>query len=299
MLEMVMSVQPPLPSMAATCSRPPDLPNFERPPVTEVYLSIQFGSLTGFRSGHVGLLWSKFRDQYPKILEQMPLQPVFESFGAPTEPTPSGFQIQVESLLAPPVSRYWFLDDNEDELIQIQQDRIIHNWRKTREDQVYPRYEVVRDKFKSELDIFLAFINEEKLGELKPNQCEVSYTNLIELPDSANPHHHLERISCLWAGAYSEPIPFELENVTAQARYIIRDGGKSIGRVHVNLAPAYRVTDKLPIIRAEFLARGKPNDDSIEATFQLLDQERDAIVRTFAAVTTPSMHEMWGRNDGH
>jgi uncharacterized protein (TIGR04255 family) len=295
---MVVFSQPHTPAMAASSPRAPDLPNFDRPPVAEVYLSIQFGSLTNFRNGHVGLLWNKFRDKYPKILEQMPLQPVFESFGMPTEPTPPSFQIQVESLLAPPMSRYWFLNDKEDELIQIQQDRILHNWRKTREDQVYPRFEAVREKFKSEFDIFIAFSREENLGELKPNQCEVSYTNVIELRDGVNPHHHLEQISCLWAGAYSETIPFELENVAAQARFIIRDADKPSARVYVNLAPAYRVTDKLPIVRAEFLARGKPRDESIEAAFQLLDQEREAIVRTFAAVTTPAMHKAWGRNDG-
>src|SRR5262245_33359247 len=121
---------------AQEAARPPDLPDFEDPPVTEVFLSIQFGALSDFRNGHIGLFWSKFRKQYPKLFEQAPLQPVFETFGVPPQATPF-LRVQIETMLAPPMSRYWFMKDTEDELVQVQQDRIVHNWRKQRGDQIY------------------------------------------------------------------------------------------------------------------------------------------------------------------
>jgi len=275
--------------------RPAGLADFDRPPVNEVFLSIQFASLSGLQSGHIGLLWNTLRKEYPTIIEQGPLNPVFETFGPTSGMQPPSVQIQM--LLAPPMSRFWFQEASGEELVQIQQDRIIHNWRSQDVANRYPRYESIRARFVSEVDRLMAFLRTEKLGELKPNQCEVSYTNIIEFPDGSNPHHHLERITPLWAGRYSEPLPLEFENAAAQARYILRNGDKPYGRIYVNFSPAQRLTDQKPVVRLEILARGKPDDGSIDAAFRLLDVEREAIVRTFAAVTTPEMHKIWGRTD--
>ena len=48
-------------------SRPPDLPDFAKPPVAEVVLSLQFSSLSSLTTAHVGLLWRRFRDRLPLI----------------------------------------------------------------------------------------------------------------------------------------------------------------------------------------------------------------------------------------
>jgi len=64
--------------------RPADLPDFERPPVTEVVLSLQFASLPGLKNVHAGLLWQHFSTRYPNVEEYPPIAPVFETFGLPT-----------------------------------------------------------------------------------------------------------------------------------------------------------------------------------------------------------------------
>ena len=61
--------------------RRPDLPDFRRPPVSEVVLSIQFASLVKFQNYHVGLLWSWMRERYPKVTEHPPLNAAYEKFG--------------------------------------------------------------------------------------------------------------------------------------------------------------------------------------------------------------------------
>lgn len=52
-------------------SRPPDLPDFAKPPVAEVVLSLQFGALSSLTTAHVGLLWRKYRDLFPLIEEHL------------------------------------------------------------------------------------------------------------------------------------------------------------------------------------------------------------------------------------
>ena len=77
--------------------KPADLPDFKKPPVSEVVLSLQFASISTFRSIHVGLLWQRFRREYPKVSEQAPLQATFETFGV--VPANPGSFFQIEALL--------------------------------------------------------------------------------------------------------------------------------------------------------------------------------------------------------
>jgi uncharacterized protein (TIGR04255 family) len=277
--------------------RPPDLPNFERPPINEVLLSLQFGSLPKFRSGYVGLLWERLRSEYPNISEQPALPPIFETFGAiSTLPSPPLYQI--ETLVSLPVPRFWFEEKDGAHLLQIQQDRIIHNWRKREAEQEYPRYETIRRRFELDLERFMDFLAAEDLGEVRPNQCEITYINAIEIPGEKDIFRLLERITPLWTGRFSETYSLELENAAIQSRFVLRDPEQHpFGRTHVTFAPGILAVQGQPIMRLEITTRGKPREDSIAEAFRLFDDEREVIVRTFAAVTTPEMWEIWGRTD--
>jgi uncharacterized protein (TIGR04255 family) len=64
-----------------TSTRPPDLADFRTPPVTEVVLGVQFNSLERFLSPHLGLVWERFKEKFPKVEERPPLAATFETFG--------------------------------------------------------------------------------------------------------------------------------------------------------------------------------------------------------------------------
>lgn len=275
--------------------RPADLPDFARPPVTEVVLSIQFAPLLAFKSVHVGLLWERFRKEYPKVSEQAQLAPAFETFGGAAAVMPP--MLEIQTLLSPPMSRFWFETADGYELMQVQQDRIVHNWRKREREQEYPRYESIRDKFSSDVENFAAFLESEKLGAVSANQCEVGYINTIELSEGADPHKELNRITPLWTGQFAERYNPELENSTIQSRFVLREGGRPYGRVYVSFAPAFLTADNRPVVRLEITVRGRPSADSIDNAFEMLDDQRELVVRTFAAVTTPEMWKIWGRAD--
>lgn len=161
----------------------------------------------------------------------------------------------------------------------------------------------MRERFKTEVDQFAAFLDEENIGELRPNQCEVTYVNIIELPDSEGVHNCLEEITPLWAGDLSkglEGLDTGCENVSAQLRFKLLEAGKPVGRVHVSFQPAVGTSDpSIEVIRLDITARGRPKKETPESAFDFFDFGRRAVVKTFAAVTTPSMHSMWGRTDGN
>lgn len=270
-----------------------DLPDFTSPPLNEVVLSIQFATLTGLNSLRMGLFWERVRAQYPAVSEQPTIAAAFETFGIPNQVAQS---VQIEAFLTPPLSRYWFERPNAPDLLQIQQDRILHNWRQqTDNSRVYPRYEAVKASLEKELEIFQQWLAEEKIGEIKPNQCEVTYVNVI--PTGDDRYAHLEKITPLWAGAFSDGHPNVLERAHVQTAFLFSIDGAPAGRVYANFQPAFLPSDRSSVIRLEITARGRPKGESITDALSFLDVERDQVVRTFAAVTTKEMHKVWGRTD--
>jgi uncharacterized protein (TIGR04255 family) len=160
-----------------TADRPP-LPDFDSPPVSEVALTVFFEPLNQLQTAHVGLLWQEFRARFPRVEDQPPLPPVIESFGVPST---FNLGIQIHVTASPGIPRSLFVDDQGAELIQFQNDRISHNWRRIvpASDLApgpvdYPRYGQLRESFSRELDVLAAFLAREELGELNPIQCEIT-----------------------------------------------------------------------------------------------------------------------------
>jgi hypothetical protein len=48
--------------------------------IAETVLSLQFEPISGLTSPHLGVLWSRFRQELPLIEEHPQLPPVFEKF---------------------------------------------------------------------------------------------------------------------------------------------------------------------------------------------------------------------------
>ena len=112
-------------------------PEYDAPPVIEVVLSFQFEPLAELKAAQFGLLWAQFRKEFPRIEEHPPIAPVTENFELSAR---ERFGLQIEMSEIPLLPRTWFLNETGTELIQVQRDRFIHNWRKTDKGQAYPRY---------------------------------------------------------------------------------------------------------------------------------------------------------------
>ena len=197
--------------------RPEDLPDFRNPPLVETVLSLQFQPLRRFSLVHVGLLWHQFRDTFPLVEEHPPLSAVRETFGVPS---PRHVEVTIEE--KPPLPRVWFLNASETELIQIQADRFIHNWRKAgKVSTPYPRYEGVCAKFRDEVRSFQQFLSDEKIGQVVINQCEVTYINHIEPGETWRRHGQFEGVLRTWTAQGRSFLP-EAEGGRIEQRFVIR-----------------------------------------------------------------------------
>ncbi len=274
------------------------LPDFADPPVAEVALAVQFEPLADLRTPQIGLLWNKFRDRFPQFEEHPLLDPIMERFGVKQPPRAS---VQFEMVRKPPVQRCWFLNKSGTELVQVQQDRFAHNWRKVGDGDEYPRYEHVRDTFKNELGAFERFLGTEKVGDLMPNQCEVTYVNHIVADEGWKNHGELAQVLTLFGGKCSEEFLPDLEEARVSGSYVIPgDGGQPpLGRLRFSIDPVYLRESGQPMFLLNLVARGRPDGEGVDGVLRFLDTAREWIVRGFAAITTPNMHEVWGRCDDH
>jgi uncharacterized protein (TIGR04255 family) len=272
----------------------PKLPDFEHPPINEVVLSIQFSDVP-FMNAHAGLLWQRVRETYPKVEEQQPIfPPTFETFGAPNVAQ----NMQLQFSMQPDILRYWFLSADENQLLQIQRDRVIHNWRQKKSDDDYPRYESVKQNFEAELAIVQKFFHDEGWGDIRPNQCEVSYINIIGPNEvTQTPNRDLAEIFTFWNEKYSDRNLSHIERGAFAVAFLILgdDGKEPVGRLHIDCRAAVRKEDSKPVLRLALTARGRPEKESLSAALAWLDKGRREVVQGFASITTKKMHEVWGR----
>ncbi|MBM3735918.1 MAG: TIGR04255 family protein [Acidobacteria bacterium] len=273
--------------------RPNDLPDFKKPPVAETVLSLQFEPIAGLTSAHLGLLWTKFRRDMPLIEEHPPLPPVYENFDA--HPAP---RVEVSIEDKSPTPRLWFLNQQKNELIQVQPDRLIRNWRRTEELDAYPRYEPIRTKFREEVARVEEFLRDEGLGAVSVRQCEVTYVNHIAPAGVWTSHADMKMVFAVWSGLAGPSFLPTMEDAGIRMRFVIPSSDReAIGRLHVTVQPVWRKADDSPIFAMNLTARGTPLGDRIENAFEFFDLARKWIVRGFADLTTPQMHRAWERID--
>ena len=262
---------------------PLDLPDFVQPPLNEVVLGVQFDPPAGYQQIRAGEVWALFKKDFPKVNELPALPPSFETFG-PTH----GMPIHFGMLTGSPHNRFWFMSENENEIVQFQNDRLLHNWRKRGvENQTYPRFEKIIRNFESELELFYNYIQCLHPQNLIIRQCEISYINIIEYdPKATTPSDWLSYVN--FPAAQPDDFVF-----TFRRTIFSRDNrprGRLICETGMSSSP-----EGGSAIRLTLIVRGLPETPDIKSALEFFSQGREMIVRTFAEITTDSAHQIWKR----
>ncbi len=268
------------------------LPEFDRPPVVEVAVSIQFETpVLGLPQ--IMRWWILVRDAFPGFEQVAPIPPAAESFDNPKVPQPL---VQFQLLNAPPVPRIFLKKAADTELIQIQQDRFGYNWRKLKSEDDYPRYTTIRSSFLQQLDAFERFLANDHLEAMNPVLCEVTYVNHILGSGVWHGHSELHKIIPSVKPRLSEGVLPMPEDMQFAARYIIDPaGGHPLGRLYVNVEPRFLTADMTPIFLMRLTARGSPQGSGHKGILKMIDLGHEWIVRAFTALTSPRMHKAWRR----
>jgi len=181
-------------------------------------------------------------------------------------------------------------------LIQLQNNRFFYNWRKMHADEPYPHYQMVIKKFKTNLDIFQKFLEQETLGSFNPTECELTYINHVFKGEGwetiSDIHGVIPEIN--WNSINSRFLPEPL-NIGWQASFALPEDK---GRLHVKLDQVAHKIDKRPILRLEISAKGLGADKSQKAIWDWFELAHKWIVCGFTDLTSSKIQQtFWERSD--
>ncbi len=257
-------------------------PHFDRPPLIEVVCGVQFEGLESWGTPHYGRFWSRIESEYPDFEEHPPLAQVRLPPSVPTDIHPSP---------VPPLRRVFFIQPPGNFLIQVQQNRFLHNWRKVKDDDEYPRYGAAYDRFQRSWGEFQEFLKEAKLPTPRPDVFELTYINHITAEGACFPRD-------VWnfLGFYERsPEVTTAMEATGMMMHFAWRLSEDRGVLTMDVKHGRRITDGKEVLQMELTARGKGPDgtENMEVWFNVA---HEAIVSTFERLTTEQAHRLWGKH---
>lgn len=212
--------------------------------------------------------------------EQVPLGQVVESFGSDLPPT----MIELSMV---PTPRLWFISASNDEIVQIQRDRFLCNWRKTSSEHAYPRYEAVSTSFFERLESFRGFLREQMAAELTFTQFEITYINHVAGGSAEQAFADIGNFLpdlCWRSEKRFLPAP---SGVDAKYSFDLPDGRT---RLHSKVNTGRRKDNGNPVLILDMTARGVGPDLAV-----WFATAHEWIVRGFTDLTSHTAHQQWGR----
>jgi uncharacterized protein (TIGR04255 family) len=267
------------------------LPSFRRPPVVETALGLQFHPLPAFTNAHLGAFWKTLGPSWPYVSDEPPLPPQFEQFG---DDRPWEFVGSIRlKLSAKPPMRVQIRNAQKNRVVQLQSDRLHYNWIDKGEEG-YPRYSTIKPGFENTLQRLRTFVSGEGLGEIRPNQWEVTYVNHFPRGTVWEKPADWGRVFN-WRAFFTAAMPgMPLESVGNGWHYLIEP---QRGRLHVDFHHGHAGEPAGPeILVLTLTARGPVREG--EEGFGVddgLNLGHSVIVKSFANITSDEVQRYWER----
>lgn len=239
---------------------------FKSPPLVELVLGAQFEK--PFLSPEV--VYQLYRDyfgsKFPTIQEREIVPTTIEKLDKETIlSVPGHFQ-----------ARKLFVNRANDELIQLQPDKFLYNWRRSKEGDTYPHFESVYSTFKDNLDLILKIAPNERI-----NQLEITYVDHIEHPDFKIREFDLSTIFSFIKLPSIRGIDFKSSFIQPAIN----------SNLYLTIRTAFTNVEKKPFIYVETTCRGFVASMSVE---EWMIKARKSLVDFFLEITTEEAHEKWG-----
>ncbi|GGO47554.1 TIGR04255 family protein [Streptomyces lasiicapitis] len=261
------------------------LPDFAWPPVVEVACGVKFRKTPELNGIRLAPLYEMWKSELP-VIEEQPTLPSVEA-----APNNSGPRIRVDfpSLRE---TRYWFLSEDGRDLVQLQPDRLIVNWRDRGGGIKYPRFGYVLNSLSRRATEVARFAESSFRTKLEFLHVELSYINVLRVDDVD--HWDLQDIFHTWPDFATHHLgrPANSQIVFDFPIDSVRSGSEFFLRVSIEPGVAASGT---PGTFLTMTAQGKPSSTSIDSAVDALKEVHGHLVRSFAEITTESAHERWGK----
>lgn len=258
------------------------LPSFRSPPAVEVVVGVEFLPLPGLGPIKLVGLHSLWADRFPKLREQQALPPT----APPASGTQGFFQFHIN--LGAPALRLWMLNESEDELLQVQNDRLVLNWRRTLgDDRTYPRYDYLRGVYQRVYADFQEQVAHLNVGTFRPHTAVVSYMNRFELGAGEELKDVIAPLNQSWKllGNVTPEITMNIPVTSGDSADAL--SGQLTAKASIDQMD--RKYGYLEVITR--IGVGEPSGDVLAC----LDLAHWSCVDGFDRLTTEKMHQRWGK----
>jgi uncharacterized protein (TIGR04255 family) len=265
-------------------------PDYERPPVIETILGVQFEPLSQMKTAHLGAFWKELGGDWPIVLDAPALEPKFEEFSDSARWGKAGIQFKLTQISD---IRLQMKNTSGDRMIQVQNGCLHFNWLGEAGGQ-YPRYKKVLSEFLAVFEKFRSFVSREKVGELKPNQWEVTYLNHIPSGSVWSAPKDWTFLRLLGNMHGVEGLA-DLESLGGEWHFVIPP---ERGRLHIKWQHGRKEgPEKREILILTLTARGgleaagEADDSCLK---EGLDLGHEVIVRSFRRIMSDEANAYWG-----
>jgi len=240
---------------------------FENAPVIEVVIGVQFGG-AAISIQSIFEFYQKFKDEFAKIQVKEPLLSIIENMEGSNQ----------VGLLPGHHSRFFFINETENKLIQLQPDRLLFNWRKSSSKEEYPHFKNVYEEFKRIFD----YLDNRCEFKHMINQLEVTYLDHIIMDDFKRNDFNLNNIVNNFD--FDLPVKSINNNVSFPVESLS-------GNLNLGLKSAIRNADQKKIVIMETTCRGSLNNYPFEKWFETAHKE---LLNFFIQNTTDEAKNKWG-----
>ncbi len=261
-------------------------PTYKNPPVVEFVLGVQFSPLSKLRAGHFGLLWRELGADWGEPEDEPPIPTQLERFERPIWSQRGTPQFRIST--AASLGRLVLNNRQKGQLIQVQSTRFHLNWRETRD--LKPSYKKLVGEFEEMFERFRAFTVIHNLGELIPNQWELTYID-------AYPQGEYWQTPADWStflpglfGTLFSSNGLALEHRAAEWSYEIEP---KRGRLHIAARPGRWRNGPVDSLLVDTTARGPIGKSGVSNLREGLDLGHDVAVRSFLEMTSPAVKQQW------
>ena len=252
-------------------------PEFEAPPVVETAIGFRFAPIDGFNVIHFGQLLDAYHEHYPNVQLKPPLGGSQIQFRVGND---EGFS---------PACRCWYISADNTQLVQVQNDAFVRNWRATQDYPKYQHYDAIRPLFARDWLIFLTFLDKHGLKRPEIWQCEISYINQLVRGKDWNKFEDLSNLFPIWAGLDIGRVFSAMEMAAFKVTFKLPDENS---RIEFALQPGVR-QDGDEILQLTVSALGQPPSQENDVLFDWLDFGHLAVVNGFVQFTSEQAQKTW------
>ncbi len=248
---------------------------FQDPPINELIITTYFNPpISNLRNEHIGIFWSRISNDFPESSQQIPIVGAEQIMDVKNEISP--------------MPRYWFISKDKINLLQVQKNAFMLNWR--RHEAGYPRFNVsLKPAFDKYFSMFSEFIrNHTDTSELTIDLCQLTYINVIKRCEfwsgPEDTQHVIPSFSVPDFGDTSQNPP------AFNCSYIL-DASHDLQLVIKvrNIVVSPKSGESEPILIVEIQANGRLGRASKLETDPWFDRAHEVINKCFVDMTNPEI----------